>query len=115
PVNSNTYLYNLTSNSWITEYNPPLSVFSTTPARSHHGALSTPSQKAGLGIGITAAVVLIFFALFYWLWRKRRQRWDREQREDEMRSAQGFVSDEWGVYSYANAEKYARSETVAYG
>jgi hypothetical protein len=114
PVNSNTYLYNVTSNSWITEYNVPPSAFSTTPAQPHRGGLSTPSQKAGLGVGIVAGVALIFFTLFYWLWRKRRQRWEREQREDEMRGAQGFVSDEWGVYGYTNAEKYARSETLPY-
>jgi preprotein translocase subunit YajC len=114
PANSNTYLYNVSSNSWITEYNAPLSAFSTSTAQPHRGALSTPSQKAGLGVGIVLLVALLFFTLFFWLWYKRRQRWRREQREDEMRGAQGFVSDEWGVYSYTNAEKFAGSETLPY-
>lgn len=96
--NTATYLYNLTSNTWISEYNAPASAFHQ-PVSTPNKGLSVPAQ-AGLGVGISLGVLLFFVALFTWLWHKRRERWRKEQREDELRDAQGYVSDEWGSGDY---------------
>jgi hypothetical protein len=101
--NTNSYLYNISSNSWLNTYNVPQSAFSQIPNSQHKSIISSPAQKAGLGLGISLGVISIFVILFTFLWFKRRARWLREQREDEMRGAQGFVSDEWGVGGYGNS------------
>ncbi|KAF2663681.1 hypothetical protein BT63DRAFT_109599 [Microthyrium microscopicum] len=96
-ANGKSYLYNLTSNSWISDYHaPPAS--DDTQSTSHGGALSSPSQKVGLGVGLAVAVVALIALFIFYLWYKRRLRWKREQRRDELRSMQqGYVSDEWGM------------------
>lgn len=114
-TNTNTYLYNVTSNTWLTAYNAPQSAFSQTPVSQHKSGISSPAQKAGLGLGISLGVISIFIALFSILWFKRRARWMREQREDELRGAQGFVSDEWGVGDYGNGpDEYVESKGLDY-
>jgi hypothetical protein len=94
-ANTQTYLYNVSSNSWISSYQAPSSAFATVGSP-HKSGLSSPA-KAGLGVGITFGLIGIFVLIFSILWYKRRQRWKRERREDDLRANQGFVSDEWGI------------------
>lgn len=79
---SQVYLYNLTSNSWVSSYTAPSS--SSTNTSSHtSGALSSSGEKAGLGIGVSAAAIaIVCIGYFYW----SRKRWShRRQRDQELR------------------------------
>ncbi|KAJ5818381.1 hypothetical protein N7474_003972 [Penicillium riverlandense] len=81
--NSQVYLYNVTSDSWVTSYTNP---------EAHHKAASTSSggdglstgQKVGLGLGLGFGIpVLITLILFGWmLWRKRIV---RNKRDSQLR------------------------------
>ncbi|EED23835.1 conserved hypothetical protein [Talaromyces stipitatus ATCC 10500] len=75
---SQIYLYNLTSNSWMPSYTAP--VPSNTDKSSHGGALSSSGEKAGLGIGVSVAVLaLICLGYIYW----SRKRWSHRRRRDQ--------------------------------
>ncbi|WEW55422.1 hypothetical protein PRK78_000853 [Emydomyces testavorans] len=80
---SQIYLFNVTSESWITSYTPPIKP-DTTGVSS--GLLSSPGQKAGLGVGlgvgVSAAIVGI---LFLFCARTRHKRAYRKTREQELR------------------------------
>jgi hypothetical protein len=80
---SQAYLYNLTSNSWVSSYTAPSS--SSTNTGSHNSsALSSSGEKAGLGIGVSAAAIaVVCIGYFYW----SRKRWNhRRQRDQELRT-----------------------------
>lgn len=79
---SQSYLYNLSSNSWMSSYTPPSP--SSTDTSSHtSGALSSSGKKAGLGVGVSAAAIaIVCVGYFYW----SRKRWShRRQRDQELR------------------------------
>ncbi|KAF2204226.1 hypothetical protein GQ43DRAFT_409910 [Delitschia confertaspora ATCC 74209] len=86
--NSRTLFFNTTSNTWVTEYVPPLKATSAEPAK--EGPLSKNSQKAGLGagLGVGAAAVIGLFA-FYVCYTRRL----RKQREIREKQLQGLALD----------------------
>ena len=80
-----TLFYNVSSQSWISTYVPPASVTSTSAAADteRKGALTTTSQKAGLGVGLTIGILLVVGLLFYYFWHARRLRKRREARASD--------------------------------
>lgn len=69
--NSQVYLYNVTSNSWVTSYSNPAAT-SEFPSGQTSNALSS-SQKAGLGVGLGLGIpAVIALALFVWNYHKKR-------------------------------------------
>ncbi|KAJ5294844.1 hypothetical protein PENANT_c014G08845 [Penicillium antarcticum] len=81
-ANSQFYLYNTTSNSWVTSYNNPAANSST--SSSSHSANLSKGQKAGLGVGLgigcPAALALVLFA-----WNLHRKRRVRGKRDSQLR------------------------------
>jgi hypothetical protein len=76
---SQVYLYNLTSNTWLSSYSNPASqnLAADKPAT---GALSSTGQKAGLGVGMSvAAVGVLGIGCCIYLRRRSRHRLFREQ------------------------------------
>ncbi|KAL9065758.1 MAG: hypothetical protein Q9157_007368 [Trypethelium eluteriae] len=86
----NVMFFNVSSNSWSTNYIPP----SNTAAQGDKsGLLSTTSQKAGLGAGLgIGAVAVSCLGIFYW-WFARRLKKKREDRQREIREYNGSASD----------------------
>ncbi|PSN64148.1 hypothetical protein BS50DRAFT_499246, partial [Corynespora cassiicola Philippines] len=80
-ANSQTLLFNITSNSWITEYSPPAQVSSNS---SDDGPLSSTMQKAGLGIGLGVGVAAVISLLVFYFCYTRRLRKQREERERQL-------------------------------
>lgn len=80
--NSQVYLYNTTSSSWVTSYSNP-SASSTSTAASHHHALSS-GQKAGLGVGLGLGIPLVL-AIAFCVWRYHRKRTVRSKRDSQLR------------------------------
>ncbi|RHZ86378.1 hypothetical protein Glove_51g90 [Diversispora epigaea] len=84
--NSQVYLYNITSNKWVTSFNPPVpttkSPSTSTSIRGTHAStniLTTPTKKSsnglaiGLGLGISAAAVIIGIFAIILIFRRRSQ------------------------------------------
>ncbi|MCJ1374293.1 hypothetical protein MMC20_005525 [Loxospora ochrophaea] len=83
-LNSNTYLWNTTSDSWITSYAPPaLSSGSSAASGSSSGSLTT-SKKAGLGAGLGFGLAAVFGVLLFFFCYNRRLKHRREAREKEL-------------------------------
>ena len=84
--NSRHYLFNITSNTWISSYNNPLATATgnkgTSPQQS--GSLRTTSQKAGLGAGLVLGCSCLIGLFIVYLWYSRRLRRKREAREKEL-------------------------------
>nr|KMM73361.1 hypothetical protein CPAG_09650 [Coccidioides posadasii RMSCC 3488] len=80
---SQLYLFNVTSESWITSYAPP----KVDSSGDSSGPLSSAGQKAGLGVGLgvglsaAAAGIVILFCV-----RTRHKRAHRKAREQELRN-----------------------------
>jgi hypothetical protein len=81
-TNSQVYLYNVTSNSWVTSYSNPAAMSESASSTSSN-KLST-SQKAGLGVGLgigcPAAMAIILFA-----WNHYRKRRVKGKRDSQLR------------------------------
>lgn len=100
-LNNQAYFYNITSNSWLTDYTAAAPGDDNGVALESKGPLSTTAEKAGLGTGLAvggiAAVVLLIFYISY----TRRLKRKREVREKEISelsfAAHRYESDEWGV------------------
>lgn len=86
--NSQVYLYNVTSSSWVKSYSNPSaskSATSATTSKSHSGGLSS-GQKAGLGVGLGIGLPLaVLIAVCAWKYdRKRRVRGKRDSQLREL-------------------------------
>ncbi|KAJ5678696.1 hypothetical protein N7462_006940 [Penicillium macrosclerotiorum] len=80
--NSEVYLYNTTSNTWVTSYTNP-SAASTTKSASTDNGLST-GQKAGLGVGLGLGIPIVL-AIALCAWRYHRKRAVRSKRDSQLR------------------------------
>ncbi|KAF3394216.1 hypothetical protein F1880_005335 [Penicillium rolfsii] len=80
--NSQVYLYNTTSSSWMTSYSNPSASSSSTPAFHHHSLSS--GQKAGLGVGLGLGIPLVLTIAFC-TWRYHRKRAVRSKRDSQLR------------------------------
>ncbi|KAI1913892.1 hypothetical protein LOZ61_002547 [Ophidiomyces ophidiicola] len=80
--NTQVYLFNMTSESWITSYAPP-----EKPGPVHSpGPLSSMAQKAGLGVGLGVGISAAMAALvFLFCARTRHRRVHKRNREQELR------------------------------
>jgi hypothetical protein len=81
-ANSQVYLYNVTSNSWVNSYRNPAATSESASSKSSNKLSS--SQKTGLGVGLgigcPAAMALILLAWNYW-----RKRGVKGQRDSQLR------------------------------
>ncbi|KAL1968882.1 hypothetical protein VTN77DRAFT_1243 [Rasamsonia byssochlamydoides] len=78
---SQVYLYNLTSNTWVSSYTNPVTHMAS--GKTATGALSSTGQKAGLGVGMSLAAVAVLGAVYCVYARKRSRH--RRFREQELR------------------------------
>lgn len=81
-ANSQLFLYNATSNSWIDSYTPPAGLAQQSEQDHNAGPLSQKSQQAGLGagLGIGAAILVSLVVFYFWYTRRlSRARRDRER------------------------------------
>lgn len=105
-LNTKAYLYNVTSNSWISEINVPSSAFvnpGTSKSTTSNSSKSS-STRIGLGVGLGLGALLIIALGFLYLWRKRRLRQKREAREEEIKGIHQFNSDEWGMGGFSGRD-----------
>ncbi|KAJ5157467.1 uncharacterized protein N7482_008567 [Penicillium canariense] len=80
--NSQVYLYNTTSRSWITSYSNPS--VSPAPASAFHDHSLSSGQKAGLGVGLGLGIPLVI-AIAICVWKYHRKRIVRSKRDSQLR------------------------------
>ncbi|KAL6706088.1 hypothetical protein ACN47E_006004 [Coniothyrium glycines] len=81
-ANSKTYFLNVTSNTWMTSYSPPLG--NTTSKPGSTGLLSSPAQKAGLGVGLGLGMAAVCGLFAFYMWYTRRTKQQRAYREKQL-------------------------------
>lgn len=86
PVNSQTYFFNTTSNSWITNYSPPprngnLSKVSMQDKDGEESA----TKKTGLAVGLTLGTLALITLVLIYFWYSKRLKQRREARDEELR------------------------------
>ena len=86
PPNTNNFLLNVTSNTWISSYTHPKAAHTEAGAGKLDGNGQDEATKAGLGVGLTFGILAIFAAIAVYLWYGRRLKHLREAREDELRN-----------------------------
>lgn len=100
-LNSRAYFYNVTSNTWLTEYTAPAVDGSNGMTLESKGPISTTAQKAGLGTGLAIGIIAAIVLFIFYFWYTRRLGRKHEAREKEIRdlslAVHRFESDEWGV------------------
>ncbi|KAF2848026.1 hypothetical protein T440DRAFT_470612 [Plenodomus tracheiphilus IPT5] len=96
--NTKTYFLNITSKAWTTEYVPPADLSPAQPLAS--GPLSTPGQKAGLGVGLGVGVAAVCGLFAFYMWYIRRLKRQREVREKQLQDL-SFTTQRYNIEDYS--------------
>lgn len=81
-------LFNVSSNSWISTYDPPKAYLKAMSEKeSNDGPLSSASQKTGLAVGLVIGVLLLLGLVFFYFWYSKRLKRRRQDREQEVASS----------------------------
>ncbi|KAL1620463.1 hypothetical protein SLS56_009642 [Neofusicoccum ribis] len=94
--NSQSYFFNVSSNTWLSEYSPA----SGEPGSSSSGSGSSSTSKAGLGAGLGIGLAAVLAMTVFYFWYKRYLNKKRQIREKEI---QDLSHD---PYSYHGNEPY---------
>ncbi|KAI9734841.1 MAG: hypothetical protein M1834_001920 [Cirrosporium novae-zelandiae] len=80
-LSQKTYFLNVTSGNWVSSYSSPAASKTSTEEKSSTGALSTTSQKVGLGAGLVLgfAAVAGVVAIYYFYSRRLKRRREEEK------------------------------------
>ncbi|KAH7357644.1 hypothetical protein BKA66DRAFT_472959 [Pyrenochaeta sp. MPI-SDFR-AT-0127] len=97
-VNTNAYFLNVTSNTWTTDYSPPPEVPRSEPINT--GPLSTPGQKAGLGVGIGIGLAAVCGLFAFYMWYTRRMKRQRDVREKQLQDL-AFAAHRYNIEAYS--------------
>ena len=82
-ANSNTYFYNITSNSWITTYARPASSSNAGDPKGSND--DRAAKRTGLGAGLTVGALAIIVAVIVYFWYSKRLKRKRDARDEELR------------------------------
>ncbi|KAF2625634.1 hypothetical protein BU25DRAFT_412668 [Macroventuria anomochaeta] len=99
-ANTKAYFLNVTSNSWIADYSPPSGPSSSEPAPT--GPLSSPGQKAGLGVGIGIGLAAVCGLFAFYMWYTRRLQKQRGLREKQLQDL-SFAAHRYNIDGYSPA------------
>lgn len=97
-VNTQVYFLNITSNAWSKTYSPPADIALPEPVVS--GLLSTPGQKAGLGVGLGIGVAAVCGLFAFYIWYTRRLKRQREVREKQLQDL-AYATHRYNIDDYS--------------
>lgn len=86
PLSSTTYLFNTTSNTWITSYSRANVSAEHLPPKGASADTDTAAKRAGLGAGLTLGILAIIAVIATHFWYNRRLQRRRAARENELRN-----------------------------
>ena len=89
PLSSTTYLFNTTSNTWITGYSRANVSAGHPPPKGASADIDTAAKRAGLGAGLTLGILAIIAVIATYFWYNRRLKRRRAARENELRNLAG--------------------------
>jgi hypothetical protein len=99
-VNAQTYFLNTTSNTWISDYTPPVETMTASSA--DNGFLSTTGQKAGLGVGIGIGLLAVCGFVALYMCYRRRTKNRRHIREKQLQEL-SYTTHRYNMEEYASA------------
>ncbi|KAH6639508.1 hypothetical protein C7974DRAFT_388669 [Boeremia exigua] len=97
-LNTQTYFLNITSNTWIDDYVSPSGLSDSKPVQT--GPLSSPGQKAGLGVGIGIGMAAVCGLFAFYMWYTRRLHKQRELREKQLQDL-SFAAHRYNIDDYS--------------
>lgn len=97
-ANTKTYFLNVTSNAWIADYTPPPGSSDSGPVQT--GPLSSPGQKAGLGVGIGVGLAAVCGLFAFYMWYTRRLQKQRDLREKQLQDL-SFAAHRYNIEDYS--------------
>lgn len=97
-ANTETYFLNITSRSWMSDYSPPSGPLISSPAQT--GPLSSPGQKAGLGVGIGVGMAAVCGLFAFYIWYTRRLQKQRDLREKQLQEL-SFTAHRYNIDDYS--------------
>ncbi|KAL8937804.1 MAG: hypothetical protein Q9211_003499 [Gyalolechia sp. 1 TL-2023] len=96
--NTNTYFFNTTSNTWITQYTHPMTEAKRPGSAAPGSQRVTASKRAGLGAGLVFGVLTLLAIVVLYFWYARRLKRRREAREEDLRNlSAGGQRAHWSV------------------
>lgn len=96
--NTNTYFFNMTSNSWIPRYIHPKTESKHSVSATPSSQSITASKRAGLGAGLVFGVLTILAIIILYFWYARRLKRKREAHEEDLRNlGSGGQRAHWSV------------------
>ncbi|KAL8827921.1 MAG: hypothetical protein Q9170_006820 [Blastenia crenularia] len=84
--NTDTYFFNTTSSSWISQYTHPRTTGEHTVSAAPSSRTITASKRAGLGAGLVFGVLTILAIVVLYFWYARRLKRKREAHEEDLRN-----------------------------
>ena len=87
-VSSTTYLFNTTSNTWITSYSRPNVSTEHPKPKGASADTDSAAKRAGLGAGLTLGILAIIAVIATYFWYNRRLK-RRRARENKLRNLAG--------------------------
>ena len=85
-VSSTAYLFNTTSNTWITSYSRPKVSASHTPEKGASADTDSAAKRVGLGAGLTLGILAVIVVIAVYFWYNRHLKRRRAAQEDELRN-----------------------------
>ncbi|KAF2026278.1 hypothetical protein EK21DRAFT_74564 [Setomelanomma holmii] len=99
-LSNKSYFLNVTSNTWITDYSPPPEAPGAQPIKT--GPLSSPGQKAGLGVGLGIGLATVCGLFAFYMWYTRRLKKQRALREKQIQDL-AFTTHRYNMDEYSPA------------
>jgi hypothetical protein len=97
-VNSKTYFFNVTSNTWVADYSPPADAPGAEPINT--GPLSSPGQKVGLGVGLGIGFAAVCGLFTFYMWYTKRLQKQRDIREKQIQDL-SFTTHRYNIDEYS--------------
>jgi hypothetical protein len=97
-ANNKSYFLNVTSSTWITNYTPPAETSHVQPINT--GALSSPGQKVGFGVGLGIGLAAVCGLFAFYMWYTRRLQKQREIREKQIQDL-SFTTHRYNIDEYS--------------
>ncbi|KAL8737644.1 MAG: hypothetical protein Q9181_001487 [Wetmoreana brouardii] len=95
---TDTYFFNTTSNTWISQYTHPKAQSQHSPPATPGSQSITASKRAGLGAGLVFGILAVLAIVVVYFWYARRLKRKRNAHEDDLRNlGSGGQRAHWSV------------------
>ena len=113
-ASSNTYFFNTTSSSWLTNYTHPRGAVGHRTSNGIDANNDATAKRVGLGAGLTLGILAILAISIFFFWYSRRLKRRRVAREDELRNLAAAASRQQSSdpIQHGNNQQHSEMATV---